>query len=94
MADWLERDAGPGYPPDVVRSNETTGQTYLTPGELVVRWRSAVTVKTLRNWRSAGRGPDYVTLGTRVLYSLEAVERYEKDQARKLDAGGSRPSTM
>lgn len=46
-----------------------TDQIYLTPKELLDRWRGAVShVQTLANWRNQGRGPEYVKLEHKVLY--------------------------
>ena len=54
-------------------------QIYLTPAELLDRWRGAVShVQTLANWRNAGRGPEYVKIERKVLYPLRAVEEYEQ----------------
>lgn len=50
----------------------------LTPTELVDRWNGAITVPTLANWRSVGKGPSFVKLGTKVVYPETAVTAYEK----------------
>jgi len=66
---------------------------YLTPAQLVKRWGGAVSLKTLANWRSGeikygpkfwrpGRGAN----GT-VLYYLDSVEDYEKENADALMKG-------
>jgi hypothetical protein len=31
---------------------------------------------TLRNWRSQGRGPQYIRLGRRIVYRREYLEQY------------------
>ena len=52
---------------------------YLTPAELIERWAGAVShVKTLANWRNAGRGAEYVEIERKVLYPLKAVEEYKQ----------------
>jgi len=55
---------------------------FLTPAELVARWRGRVTEETLARWRT-GRiktGPAYVRLyeGGPVLYPLNEVLTYER----------------
>lgn len=56
---------------------------YLTPEELVARFRGKITKRTLANWRSQGEGPDYTKIGGRVLYSVADVVAYEKRRTRK-----------
>lgn len=53
-------------------------KTFLTPAELVQRWDDAVTTGTLANWRSKGQGPAFQKFGSRVRYTLAAVEAYER----------------
>lgn len=59
---------------------------YLTPAELVERYRGTITIRTLANWRSTGEGPRYTKIGGRVLYPLDAVKDWE--QSRTLGAVG------
>lgn len=62
---------------------KTTAATkFLTPSELVARWENSVTVGALANWRSAGRGPEYIKLGSRVVYPLASVLEYEQQNRR------------
>lgn len=49
----------------------------LTEAELAKRW--SVSVQTLRRWRQQETGPAYMKLGKRVAYSLEAIEKYERE---------------
>ena len=44
--------------------------------ELADRWK--ISPRTLERWRCAGQGPAFVKLGGRVVYSLEAIEAYER----------------
>jgi hypothetical protein len=53
--------------------------TYLTTEELAARWGGAVSVGTLANWRSKGRGPAYQKLGAKVRYPLAAVMAFEAE---------------
>lgn len=50
---------------------------YLTPTELVERYKKAITLRTLANWRCSGDGPSYTKIGGRVLYPSEAVTKWE-----------------
>ena len=59
---------------------------YLTTDELATRWKGAVTAGTLVNWRSRGRGPAFVKLGSRVRYPLAMVLEWE---AANLHLAGS-----
>lgn len=52
-------------------------EKFLTPQELVARYKNAITARTLANWRSTGQGPAYVKVGGRVLYALSAVLQWE-----------------
>ncbi len=54
----------------------TTTQ-YLTPSELVARYKQTITIRTLANWRSTGEGPRYTKIGGRVLYPTNAVTEWE-----------------
>lgn len=59
---------------------------FLTPEDVSKRYRGAVTVGTLENWRGLGVGPSYVKVGKAVLYpveELEAWDRYNKVVCRK-----------
>jgi len=51
---------------------------YLSPYQLHKRWAGAISPKTLANWRSKHIGPDWVKIGGRVLYPIEAVLAYEE----------------
>ena len=51
---------------------------FLTPKMVVARWGGLVTVGTLANWRSKGKGPQYKQMGSRVVYTLADVEAWEE----------------
>ena len=51
--------------------------TYLTPAELVLRYKGSITTRTMANWRSNREGPCYTKIGGRVLYPVESVEKWE-----------------
>ena len=48
----------------------------LTAAETSVRL--GVTTGTLANWRCAGAGPDYLKIGSRIMYPLDRIEEYER----------------
>lgn len=52
--------------------------TFLTPDELVSRYKGNISVKTLANWRTKGGGPDYVKIGGKIMYSLASVLEWER----------------
>lgn len=54
---------------------------FLTPAQVVARWGGAVTTGTLANWRSRQVGPAFQKFGSRVRYTLAAVEAYERANA-------------
>lgn len=53
------------------------GKTYLTPSDLVARYKGKVSLRTLANWRSTGISPPYTKVNGRVLYPLDALEDWE-----------------
>jgi hypothetical protein len=63
---------------------EMPATQYLTPSELVARYKQTITIRTLANWRSTGEGPRYTKIGGRVLYPAQAVTEWES--ARTLGA--------
>ena len=60
--------------------NEVSADTreYLTPEELVLRYKGQVTVRTLANWRSAGISPPFVKIGGRILYRFTDILEWER----------------
>jgi len=52
--------------------------TRLTVEELAARWR--LKPKTLHNWHLVGKGPTPVKVGRRLLYRLDAIEAWEREQ--------------
>lgn len=60
---------------------------YLTPSELVARYKATITIRTLANWRSTGEGPRYTKVGGRVLYPVEAVIEWERNRTLPAKAG-------
>ena len=48
-------------------------RAWLTPEELVEHLRGAVSLGTLRNYRSARTGPRYLKVGRSIFYTVESV---------------------
>ena len=53
---------------------------HLNQIDLAARWN--ISHRTLERWRWTGEGPRIVKLGGRVVYRLEDVEEYEREQIR------------
>lgn len=53
---------------------------HLNQIELAARWN--ISHRTLERWRWSGEGPRYIKIGGRVVYRLEDVEDYEREQLR------------
>lgn len=49
----------------------------LTTNQLAERWN--IKPQTLRNWRRLAKGPKYVLIGDNIRYSIETIEKYEKE---------------
>ncbi|GJE45877.1 helix-turn-helix transcriptional regulator [Methylobacterium soli] len=54
------------------------GKIFFTANELMKRWESRVSVRTMANWRSQSTGPKYVKIGGRIVYPVEAVIEWEE----------------
>lgn len=65
----------------------TTATDYLTPADLVNRYRGTITIRTLANWRSTGEGPRYTKIGGRVLYPVDAVKTWEESRTLGAKSG-------
>ena len=50
---------------------------YLTPDEVVDRYRGAVSVRTINNWRSLRIGPKFVKIGKAVLYDEADLDEWD-----------------
>lgn len=62
-------------------------EKYLTPEELIQRYRGKISLRTLDNWRSSGKGPHFTRVGWRILYPLSKVLDYEKRHTLKMASG-------
>lgn len=61
----------------------TARSEILSPEDLAARYGGKVSVKTIANWRYAGKGPDYRKIGKRVFYVLDDVEKWELERKIK-----------
>lgn len=55
---------------------------FLTPDDLVERYRGKISRRTFANWRSNHEGPKFTKVGGRVLYRLENVLEWEQKRTR------------
>lgn len=55
---------------------------YLTPIDLILRWRGSHSARTLANWRSQKKGPPATKIGARVLYRLDLLEKWESENQK------------
>lgn len=55
--------------------------SYLTTNQLAKRWSLAPV--TIRIWRWYGKGPPFYKMGGRILYCIEEIKEYEKEQSRQ-----------
>jgi hypothetical protein len=51
---------------------------FLTPEEVYERYRGAISLGTLRNWRMMKIGPSFLKLGRAVLYPLAELEAWDR----------------
>ncbi len=51
---------------------------YLTAEEVAERYRSEISVGTLRNWRAARVGPPFVKIGKAVLYPVDELDAWDR----------------
>ena len=58
----------------------TTAASYLSTAEVAARFGGKVTEGTLRKWRMQKKGPPCQRLGSKVVYPLEQLVRWEQDQ--------------
>jgi hypothetical protein len=51
---------------------------FLTAQEVSERYRGEITVGTLRNWRAMRIGPTFVKIGKAVLYPVDELEAWDR----------------
>jgi Helix-turn-helix domain len=62
----------------VIWSEGMGDRKYLTAEEVAQRYRGAVSVGTLRNWRAMRVGPAFVKIGKAVLYPVDELDAWDK----------------
>jgi hypothetical protein len=55
-----------------------TERIFLTAEEVSERYRSEISVGTLRNWRAMRIGPGFVKIGKAVLYPIDALDAWDE----------------
>jgi hypothetical protein len=64
----------------------TSGDKYLTPGDVSARWQGRISTRTLSNWRcpsSKTNGPPNFRFGGRILYRLDDLVEWEVRRQNK-----------
>jgi Helix-turn-helix domain len=61
---------------------------YLTAEEVAERYRGAVSVGTLRNWRAKRVGPAFVKIRKAILYPVDGLDAWEKKNMVSCRASG------
>jgi hypothetical protein len=56
-----------------------TEPKFLTTEEVFDRYRGAISIGTLKNWRSLRIGPSFVKLGKTILYPVEHLDRWDQE---------------
>jgi len=75
----------------VIGSAEMDDRKYLTAEEVAQRYRGAVSVGTLRNWRAMRVGPAFVKIGKAVLYPVDELDAW--DRRNMVSCRASKPLT-
>lgn len=63
---------------DVPGAGNSATKKFLTPHEVSARYDGRITVRTLANWRSQGRGPAFTKVGGAILYQVDQLETWEQ----------------
>jgi hypothetical protein len=58
-------------------------QKFLTAEEVCERYRGVLTIGTLRNWRAMRIGPAYVKVGKAILYPLDQLDEWDRQNLVK-----------
>ena len=66
---------------------ENEGEVWLSPDDLVKRWRGVVAKDTLNQWRFLGKGVPYTKIGKGVVYALSDVQEWERQNRRTVGDG-------
>lgn len=60
-------------------------ETCLNQIELAARWK--ISPRTLERWRWTGEGQRFMKLGGRVIYRIDDVEAFERQELREIADG-------
>lgn len=52
-------------------------QDYMTPEDLVKKFKNAFTLRTLKKWRKLRKGPAFVRICGRIRYRVDDVRAWE-----------------
>jgi hypothetical protein len=55
-----------------------TDVKFLTPAEVVARYREEISEGTLRNWRAMRIGPPFAKIGKAVLYPIDGLDAWDR----------------
>ena len=58
-----------------------TDTKYLTTKELSQRWK--LNHNTIEHWRTNGFGPHFIKIGRKILYSLDSIIAFERENIAK-----------
>ena len=58
-----------------------TDTKYLTTKELSQRWK--LNPNTIEHWRTNGFGPHFIKIGRKILYSLDSIIAFERENIAK-----------
>jgi hypothetical protein len=72
------RSANPCQTLPFQESGAEANSEFLTAEEVSARYRRAVSVGTLRNWRAAKIGPTFVKIGRSILYPLTELKAWDQ----------------
>jgi hypothetical protein len=64
-----------------------TDVKFLTPTEVVARYRDEISEGTLRNWRAMRIGPPFVKVGKAVLYPISGLDAWDTMNTVKCGGG-------
>lgn len=60
-------------------TSESKKPKLLTTAEVSQRYEGNLSVRTLNNWRSQGKGPRFLRLEGKILYPVEELEKWEQE---------------
>lgn len=55
-----------------------TGLEELDPAQVSARYNGRISVRTLANWRTQGKGPKFIRRGGKIFYPLKYLEEWDE----------------